>query len=269
MSVKSNVFKLSNGIYIPTIGFGTSPLKDDVCYQAVLDALHAGYRHIDTAAVYLNEAAVGKAIRDSNIPREEIFVTSKLPAHIKNYNGTFDAFWQSLKALDLDYIDLYLIHAPWPWDDKEGDYSAGNVTAYLALEKLYESKRIRAIGVSNFGPKELNHILNNTTIDPHVNQIKYHLGFLQEETVKFCQERGILIEAYSPLGRSSILEHEVITKIAEKLQKTPAQICLRFILDQHIVPLPRSKTPERIIENSDLDFEIDDNDIIKLKAITL
>ena len=267
MDTQIGTFKLNNGVIIPSIGFGTSPLKDEVCYQAVRDALDAGYRHIDTAAMYLNEAAVGQAIRDSKIPRHEIFVTSKLPAHVKNYNGTLDAFWKSLKALNLDYIDLYLIHAPWPWDDQGSDHSAGNITAYLALEKLYEANRIRAIGVSNFGPKELDNIIHNTRIIPQVNQIKYHIGHLQEETVLYCKQKGILIAAYSPLGKGAVLERDDLKQMAEKYQVTPAQLGLKFILKQEIIPLPRSKTKSRIIENAQLNFDIEKNDLEILKNI--
>ncbi|MFU8787112.1 MAG: aldo/keto reductase [Candidatus Izemoplasmataceae bacterium] len=267
MSSLNEFYELNNGIKLPKIGFGTSPLKGDEAYQAVKRALDYGYRHIDTAALYNNEDMIGKAIVDSEIPREDLFLTTKLDASIKNYDDAIEAFNQSLDKLNLNYVDLYLIHAPWPWDDKEGDYRAGNIAVYKALETLYHEGKIKAIGVSNFTKGDLENILANCKVTPAVNQIRYFVGIDQEETISFCQSNSILIEAYSPLGRGEILEHDTLINLSKKYGKTPAQVCLRYLIDQHIAPLPRSKTPLRIKENLELDFSLSKDDIKTLKAI--
>ncbi|MDD4194654.1 MAG: aldo/keto reductase, partial [Acholeplasmataceae bacterium] len=177
MSVKNEFYTLSNGVKMPKIGLGTWQVPDgDITYQSVLAALKNGYRHIDTAAAYRNERSVGKAIRDSGIPREEIFVTSKLQSHIKTYEGAIEGFHKTLEELGFDYLDLYLIHAPWPWNEIGKNCDEGNVLAYKAMEELYEQGKIRAIGVSNFGPRELDNIINHTKIVPHANQIAFFIG---------------------------------------------------------------------------------------------
>lgn len=178
---------LNNGINMPIIGFGTGSLKDQKAYESVLYALEIGYRHIDTAAIYLNESQVGQAIVDSNIARSEIFITSKIPVNEKTYQGVLNAFDQSTKKLKTTYLDLYLIHAPWSWDFPESDHQKENSEVYRALEKLYKEGKIRAIGVSNFLPRHIDHLLETHTIKPQINQINSLLGFhkmIQWTTVK-------------------------------------------------------------------------------------
>ena len=268
MKVLNDVYVLSNGIKIPKIGFGTWQVPSgDVAYNSVAMALKNGYRHIDTAAAYQNEESVGQAVKDSGIPREEIFVTSKLQSHIKTYEGAIEGFNKTLEALGFDYLDLYLIHAPWPWNEIGKNCDEGNVLAYKAMEKLYEERKIRAIGVSNFSPKDLDNIIKHTKIVPHVNQIGYFIGNNQKETDDYCKEKNILVEAYSPLAIGYALKNPEIVKMAEKYQVSAAQICIRYCIQKGTAPLPKSTHENRIIENFNVDFEIDQMDMTYLDSI--
>ncbi len=267
MKVINQSFALNNGIMIPKLGFGTSPLKGDDAYQAVLTALKNGYRHIDTAALYDNEDAVGRAIKDSGINRSALFVTSKLESSIKTYQGALDAFNVTMEKLGLEVLDLYLIHAPWPWSDKGSNHDHGNVQAYKALEKLYLDGRIKAIGVSNFSPKDLDNILSHCTIVPAVNQMAYFIGYRQQETIDYCLQKNIQITAYSPLGKGKLLTNQSLLDIAKKYDVTPAQIALKYIIQKNIAPLPRSKTPHNILNNTQLDFNLRNEDILVLDYI--
>ncbi|MDY0074558.1 MAG: aldo/keto reductase [Acholeplasmataceae bacterium] len=268
MKTIHETYVLKNGVKIPKVGFGTWQVPSgDIAYNSVMLALKNGYRHIDTAAAYQNEASVGKAIKDSGIPRDQIFVTSKLQSHIKTYQGALDAFAKTLKELDMDYLDLYLIHAPWPWNEMGKDCSAGNVEAFKAMEKLYKEGKIKAIGVSNFSPKDMDNILKHCEIIPHVNQIAFFIGNNQEETHNYCNDKGILVEAYSPLAIGYALSNETIQKMAKKYNVTAAQLCIRYCIDKGTVPLPKSTHESRIIENTGLEFKISDEDIKFLDTI--
>jgi diketogulonate reductase-like aldo/keto reductase len=258
---------LSNGVEVPTLGFGTWQIKDgEEAYESTLKALKLGYRHIDTAAAYRNEASVGKAIKDSGIPRKEIFITTKLQSHLKDYDQTFIEFELSRERLGVDYIDLYLIHAPWPWSEwsTNPDYSQGNIAAWKAMEKLYQQKKVRAIGVSNFEIDHLNKLLKETTIVPHANQIPLWIGRPQIELRAFCKERGIAIEAYSPLATGRIFKLDLLNTLAKKYQRTPAQVAIRFTVQLGAITLPKSVNPIRIEENGQLDFTISDEDMVAL-----
>lgn len=268
MKTIHDVYVLKNGVKMPKVGFGTWQIPDgEVCYTAVSQALKHGYRHIDTAAAYRNEASVGKAIKDSGIPRDQVFVTSKLQSHIKTYQETLDAFDKTLKELDMEYLDLYLIHAPWPWNEMGKDCSKGNVEAFKAMEKIYRDGKVRAIGVSNFSPKELDNILKHCEIIPHVNQIAFFIGNNQEETHTYCQAKGILVEAYSPLAIGYALSNEVIQNMAKDYKVTPAQLCIRYCIEKGTAPLPKSIHESRIIENTGLDFKMKEEDIKLLDTI--
>jgi diketogulonate reductase-like aldo/keto reductase len=268
MSVLKEKFVLSNGIEIPKIAFGTWQIPNgDVAYDAVRLALKHQYRHIDTAAAYKNEPSVGKAIKDSGIPREEIFVTTKLESHIKTYQGALDAFDKTLKDLGLSYVDLYLIHAPWPWSEIGKNCDKGNIDAWKALEVIYKSGRAKAIGVSNFSVHDLENIMAHTNIVPHVNQIALHIGRDQSEIEDYCKKHKILVEAYSPLGTGKILDKPEIVDMAKKYQVTPAQICIRYCLEKHTLPLPKSTHESRMIENSHVDFRISADDMKILETI--
>ena len=266
--MKDKYFTLSNGIKIPAVGFGTWQVKDGKdAYESVKWALEVGYRHIDTASVYGNEVSVAKAIKDSGIDRKDIFITTKLPATIKTYEEALDSFNSSLKNLNTSYIDLYLIHAPWPWSDVGGDYTEGNIEAWKAIIHLYQQKKIRAIGVSNFHAKDIEALIKATNVKPMVNQIRYFIGNTQEAITSYCQANDILVEAYSPLATGQILENEKLKRIAEKYHTTIAKICLRYCYQKNTLPLPKSVHKERIYDNLDFDFEIDKEDIDFLDSL--
>lgn len=268
MSILKETYELYNGVKLPKIGFGTWQIEDgEDAYNSVSLALKNGYRHIDTAQGYQNEESVGRAIRDSKIPREEIFVTSKLESHIKNYDDAKKAFEQTLKALGFEYLDLFLIHAPWPWSEMGKDCSEGNVEAFRAMEDAYKEGKIRAIGVSNFSPSDLENIIINNDIVPHVNQIGYFIGLDQTDTIEYCRKHNIFVEAYSPLGIGYLLANEDIKKVAQKYDRSTAQICIKYLLQKGVAPLPKSTHESRIIENAQMDFEIDKNDMNYLDTI--
>ncbi|MDE7385119.1 MAG: aldo/keto reductase [Anaeroplasmataceae bacterium] len=266
--MKDKYFTLTNGVKIPAVGFGTWQTKEgQEAYDSVRWALEAGYRHIDTAYIYGNEKSIAKAIRDSKINRKEIFITTKLPADIKTYDETIKYFNASLENLKTDYIDLYLIHAPWPWSDVGGDYTEGNIEAWKAFIDLYNQKKIKAIGVSNFHPKDIEALLSATHVKPMVNQIRYFIGNTQEKVTSYCQDNDILVEAYSPLATGQILENEKLNALAEKYHTTIAKICLRYCYQKNTLPLPKSVHKERIFDNLDFDFIIDKEDMNYLDSL--
>jgi diketogulonate reductase-like aldo/keto reductase len=268
MKTVMDTYTLANGVKMPKIGFGTWQIPNgDAAYNAVRLALKHGYRHIDTAEGYQNEESVGRAIKDSGIPRKDIWITTKLESHIKTYEGALEAFEKSLKELNVDYIDLFIIHAPWPWSEIGKDCSEGNVLAYKAMEKVYKEGKVRAIGVSNFQPKEIQNILDHCDVVPLVNQIGFFIGNNQQETHEFCKARNILIEAYSPLAIGHALSNETIQKMASKYTVSPAQICIRYCIEKGTAPLPKSTHESRIIENTKVDFIINKEDMAILDAI--
>jgi len=261
MNTLTETYTLHNGLKIPKIAFGTWQIPNEDVYQATLDALSVGYRHIDTAKSYHNEEGVGRAIKDSGIPREEIFVVSKLRAPAISTQATLEAFEVQLKELDLDYIDMYLIHAPWPWNDRGNSVTKENIEAWKAMETLYKAGKIRAIGVSNFSPSDLQAIIDACAIVPMVNQIRFSVGFTQNETVEFCQKHNILVEAYSPLGTGSVFGDEKLKDIADRNNVSVAQLCLRYCLDKGTLPLPKTRSKDRMAENANLDFTLTQEDI--------
>ncbi|MCM1337920.1 MAG: aldo/keto reductase [Candidatus Amulumruptor caecigallinarius] len=250
-------YTLSNGVKIPSIGFGTWQAPDgDVATEAVKCALRSGYRHIDTAAAYDNEKSVGRGIAESGIPRDEIFVTSKVWNTERGYDTTLRAFDKSLADLGLDYLDLYLIHWPATAHQFE-DWELINTRTWQAMERLYSEGRVRAIGVSNFLPHHLKPLIDSVELAPMVNQIELHPGWMQHDCVTYCREMGIQIEAWSPLGRGRVLSDPTVLAIAEAHDKSTAQVCLRWELQHGWLPLPKSVTPSRIRENLDVfDFEL-------------
>lgn len=271
MKSQLDTYKLSNGVEIPCIGFGTWQTPNgDVAVQAVQCALESGYRHIDTAAVYGNEASVGKAIRMSGVRREELFVTTKLWNNRHSYDQALKAFDESLDKLGLDYLDLYLIHWPNPIDLREGDrWIQANAEAWRAMEELYEAGRIRAIGISNFRVHHMEALLKTAKVVPHVNQIRLCPGDTQDETVAFSRAHGMLAEAYSPLGIGRIFEVPEMQALAQKYGRSIAQICIRWSLQRGYLPLPKSVTPSRIQENLKVfDFALDDEDVSLIAGLT-
>ena len=248
---------LNNGVTIPQVGLGVFQTKEGAeVERAVESALEAGYRLIDTAAAYGNEAGVGKAVKASGLPREEVFITTKLWNANHAYEDALRAFDESLSKLDCGYIDLYLIHWPLPM---EGKFTQ----AWKAMERLYADKRVRAIGVSNFKPHHLDELLKGAQTVPAVNQIELHPLFQQKATRAYCAEHGIAVESYSPLMQAGeALEHPVIANLAQKYGKTPAQVILRWHVQSGFIVIPKSVKPERIRENIDLfDFELSEQDM--------
>lgn len=265
--MEEKAFKLYNNVTIPCIGFGTWQISPKDAYTSTLCALKCGYRHIDTAYAYGNEKEIGMAIKDSLIPREEIFVVTKLPAEIKTYEGAKEYFYSSLKNLGLEYVDLYLIHAPWPWDEIGRDCSKENIEVWKAFIELYNAKLIRSIGVSNFNKSDIENLITATKVKPMVNQICYFISHRQEDVVSYCQSNDILIEAYSPLGTGKILNKEVLIELAHKYNKSVANICIKYCLQNECLPLPKSIHESRIKENLDLDFVISDEDMKYLDSL--
>ncbi|TWT27092.1 aldo/keto reductase [Planomicrobium sp. CPCC 101110] len=264
---KEGIFTFHNGVEIPDIGFGTWQIPNEEAYAAVTTALENGYTHIDTALAYQNEENVGKAVRDFRLAREEVFITSKLPAQTKGYEETLQAFEETVSNLGVDYLDLYLIHAPWPWTEIGKDCTEGNIQSWKAMERLYNDGKIRAIGVSNFSESDIQALLDACDIVPMANQIPFYIGRDQESLLAFCAKHNIVVEAYSPLATGQILSSPPILEMAEKYGVTPAQLCIRYCLERGTLPLPKSTNEARIIENSQLDFTISKEDIETLDAI--
>ncbi|MCQ8266181.1 aldo/keto reductase [Streptococcus suis] len=262
-------YLMNNGLTIPAVGFGTYQSQDgEEVYQAVLAALKAGYRHIDTAALYGNEASIGQAIKDSGIPREELFITTKLWNDAHGYEEAKEAFAISLEKLGLDYVDLYLIHWPNPVAIRDR-WQEANAATWKAMEELVVAGKIRTIGVSNFMVHHLEELLKTATIVPAVNQIRLAPGVYQEDIVAYCKDKGIIIEAWSPLGRGELFSHPTMLTLAEKYGKTVAQLALAWSWAHDFLPLPKSVTESRIIENLGFqDIELEATDIEKITAIT-
>ena len=257
----NDTFTLNNGYKIPCIGFGTWQTPDgDTAVNAVKDAVKLGYKHIDTAAIYGNEVSIGKAIKESGINRNELFITSKVWNKERGYKTTLAAFDKTLNDLQLDYLDLYLIH--WPASQNQfKDWDNINLETWKAMTELYKAGKIKSIGVSNFMPHHLKSLME-TEVKPMVNQIEFHPGFMQEETVKYCNDNNILIEAWSPLGTGKMLNNSTLKEIASKYNKSAAQLCIRWCLQNNTLPLPKSVTSSRIKENTEIfDFNISDEDM--------
>jgi len=255
-------YKLSNGVEIPCVGFGTWQTPDgDVCVSSVLSAIEAGYRHIDTAQGYGNEESVGIAVKKSGVPRKELFITSKLTNSEHGYEKTLAAFEGTMKKLDMDYLDLFLIHWPNPVAFRN-NWQEANAGSWKAFEELYRAGRIRSIGISNFHPHHIVELMKTATVAPMVNQIRLAPGDTQDEVVDYCRSKDMVLEAYSPLGIGKIFEVPEMKRLAEKYDRSIAQICIRWSLQRGYLPLPKSVTPARIKENTRVfDFELDVADV--------
>ncbi|GGI13667.1 aldo/keto reductase [Gottfriedia solisilvae] len=254
--------KLYNGVEMPWIGLGVFKVNDgEEVVQSVKAALRNGYKSIDTAAIYGNEEGVGQAIKDSNIPREELFITTKLWNSDQGYESTLNAFETSLQKLGLDYLDLYLIH--WPGKDKYKE-------TWKAFEKLYKDGRVRAIGVSNFQIHHLEDLISSSEIKPMVNQVEYHPHLTQSELLSFCKKEGIQLEAWSPLKQGQLLKDPTLEEIARKYNKSVAQVILRWDLQNGVVTIPKSIKEHRIIENANIfDFYLEDEDMERISGLNI
>ena len=261
--ISKNGFVLENGIEMPFIGFGTYKVKEE---KIILDALDAGYRHLDTARKYENEKIIGNALKECNIQRRDLFITSKVWKTDLGYDNTLRSFEASLNDLGLQYMDLFLIH--WPQSSPDADWKPVLTETWRAMERLYDEGIVTAIGVSNHLPQHLMHIMKNCHTRPMVNQLEFHPGSTQAFTTNFCLNQGIQVEAWSPLGRAALLEHPFILELAQKYGKSPAQICLRFCLQSNILPLPKASSPQRLQENLDIfDFDLDLEDVYRLSTM--
>ena len=259
-------FVLTNGVKIPEVGYGTWLIKNDVAYECVRNAIEAGYTHIDSAQAYGNEENVGKAIRECGLPREKIFLTTKVQAEIKDYKKAKKSIEKSLETLGLDYIDLILIHCPQPWALFRGKrrFFKENKEVWKALEEAYEEGKVKSIGVSNFLVDDLENILEDCKIKPMVNQILCHIGNTPIDVIKYCQENDIVVESYSPIAHGAALKNPAIVKMAEKYNVSVAQLCIKYTLQLDTVSLPKASSKEHIIDNLKLDFEISEEDMIEL-----
>ena len=259
-------FVLSNGVKVPEIGYGTWLISNDSAYGCVLNAIEAGYTHIDSAQAYGNEENVGKAIRECGLPREKIFLTTKVQAEFKSYEKAKKSIDKSLKTLGLDYIDLILIHCPQPWMLFRGKrrFFKENKEVWRALEDAYNEGKVKAIGVSNFLVDDLENILEDCRIKPMVNQILCHIGNTPMDVIKFCQENDIVVESYSPIAHGAALKNPTIIKMAEKYNVSVAQLCIKYTLQLDTISLPKASSKEHIIDNLKLDFEISEEDMIEL-----
>jgi diketogulonate reductase-like aldo/keto reductase len=251
--------RLNNGVEIPYLGLGTYQLKGKAAHTPVMEALRLGYRHIDTARIYKNEEVVGQAIHDSGIPREELFITTKLWNEDQGYDSTLRALEKSLAALKLDYLDLYLIH--WPVPKKR-------LESWKALTEIYQQKKARAVGVSNFEIRHLEELLSSSDLVPAINQIEIHPFLYDRELIQYCESKTIEVEAYSPLTKGRRIHDPSITTIARKHGKTPAQVFIRWCLEHDWIVLPKSRRLERIKENSEVfDFSLSQEDLQELDSL--
>ncbi|WP_144794910.1 aldo/keto reductase [Kocuria palustris] len=268
MSILNEKTTLTGGVEIPVLGLGTWFIEDDQAAEAVRTAIEIGYRNIDTAQAYGNERGVGEGVRTSGVPREELFVSSKLAAEIKDYDGAVAAIDESLERLGIGHLDLMLIHAPQPWDDfRGGDYAEGNREAWRALEDAHRAGKLRSIGVSNFLPADLGNVIDHGTVTPHVNQVLAHPGNTPHELIDCCREQGILIEAYSPMGHGEILRHPDLQAMAQTYDVSVAQLCIRYTLQLGAVSLPKTANPEHMRSNAAVDFVISDEDMATLRDL--
>ena len=261
----TDCFILSNGVKMPCIGYGTwQTPSGETAKECVKTAIDVGYRHIDTAWIYGNEKDVGEGIKLSGVKREDIFLTSKHWVTERGYEKTINAVETSLKNLGVDYLDLYLIH--WPCVEKlTPDWKEINASTWKGFEKMYKDGKIRAIGVSNFQKKHLEALNTYAEIKPMVNQIEFHPGYTQIDNVKFSQDIGMTVQAWSPLGSGAVLKDPTLTEMAKKYGKSVAQLCVRFALQCGVVPLPKSLNRDRMIANADVfDFVLSDEDVQKL-----
>ncbi|TVP93222.1 aldo/keto reductase [Alkalibacterium sp.] len=257
----TDTYTMNNGLKIPVIGFGTWQANDDEAKLSVLWALEAGYRHIDTAAGYKNEEEVGEALKESGVPREEVFVTTKLDNKSHGYEKTKSAIKDSLEKLDCDYIDLLLIHWPNPIASRD-NWKEDNAASWKAMEEAVEEGKIKSLGVSNFHARHLDPLMETAKIKPAVNQILLNPSEMQPEVVEYNKKHDIISEAYSPLGTGKIFDVNELKVLADKYNKTIAQLVLKWSLQHGFLPLPKTVTKERVWENADVfDFEIKDEDM--------
>ncbi|MCA9626123.1 MAG: aldo/keto reductase [Myxococcales bacterium] len=266
-TILKDTYALQNGVAIPRIGLGTWKIPNAEASKAVQDAVAIGYRHIDTARAYDNEAGVGEGVRACGVPRERLFITSKIPAEVKDYDSAVQEIDASLKALGLETIDLMLIHSPQPWD-QFGDaerFFVENREVWRALEEAYEAGKLRAIGVSNFAQVDLDSLLETCSVRPMVNQIRVHITQTPVDLIQQSLSRGMLVEAYSPIAHGNLLENERVGAIAKRYGVSIPQLSIRYTLQLGLLALPKTANPQHMVDNVDVDFFITDDDMQALK----
>ena len=270
MSILNENYTLSNGVQIPKLGLGTWFINDKDAAEAVRQAVKLGYRLVDTAQAYMNEAGVGEGVRTCGLPREQIFVTDKIAAEAKSYEDAKKSIDDMLAKTGLDYIDLVIIHAPQPWKkwrNKKDRYFEENKQVWKAMEKAYKAGKLKAIGVSNFLQDDLESLLPSCEIKPMVNQVLCHISNTPKELIAFCEKEGILVEAYAPIAHGKVLKNKEIAAMANKYGVTVAQLCIRYDLQLGTVALPKTANPAHMKENAAVDFTISDEDMAALKNI--
>lgn len=262
-------YRLSNGVAIPKLGLGTWFIDDDKAAQAVRAAVEQGYRLVDTAQAYGNERGVGEGVRTCGLRREEIFVTSKVAAEAKTYESAARSLEETLSKMGLAYLDLMIIHSPQPWAEfgVENRYFAENKEVWRALEDAYAAGKVRAIGVSNFLQDDLENLLADSRIEPMVNQILLHITNTDIPLLHYCQDKNILVEAYSPIAHGEALKNPAITQMATKYGVTPAQLCIRYVIQLGTVALPKTANPAHMRDNAAVDFVISDEDMQTLQQL--
>jgi len=268
--ILNETFALANGGAIPKLGLGTWRIDDAAVERVVREATAIGYRHFDTAQAYGNEHGVGAGLRASGVPRDDLFVTTKLAAESKRYADAKSRIDGSLQALALDHIDLMLIHSPQPWAEfrEGGDFDAGNLEAWRALEEAQQAGKFRVIGVSNFERADLDNILRHGTVKPAVNQVLAHVGNTPFDLIDYCRDQGILVEAYSPVAHGAALRSADLGGLAAKYGVGVAQLCIRYCLQLGLLPLPKSTNADHMRSNAAVDFEIAADDMAKLTSLS-
>lgn len=264
--ILQETYKLENGVTIPKLGLGTWCIDNDKAAQAVRTAVALGYRLIDTAQAYKNEQGVGEGIRSCGVPREELFVASKVAAELKTYEAAAASIEETLKKMGLDYLDQMIIHAPQPWSEFRDTkrYFAENKAVWRALEDAQAAGKVRVIGVSNFLQDDLENLLSDCRVQPMVNQILLHISNTDQELLNFCKEQHIQVEAYSPIAHGEALKNPVIAQMAKKYGVSAAQLCIRYVLQLGTVALPKTADPQHMAENAAVDFVLTPEDMAAL-----
>jgi len=266
----SKTLALSNGIVVPQLALGTWFIDDDKAAEAVREAVKIGYRHVDTAQAYANERGIGEGVRTAGIPREELFVTTKVAAEHKDYESAARSIDESLAVMGLDYLDMVIIHSPQPWvevNQSDDRYFEGNLEVWRALTDAYKAGKIRAIGVSNFQKEDIDNIWDNAEVKPMVNQVLCHISNTPLDLIDYCQSKGIVMEAYSPVAHGEALKNPKIAEMAAKYGVTIPQLCIRYDLQLGMITLPKTANPEHMKSNADVDFEISSEDMEALKHV--
>lgn len=262
-------YTLLNGVEIPKLGLGTWEISNENVVQAIKEAVNMGYHHIDTAQGYLNESGVGEGIRTCGIKRAEMFVTTKLDAAVNSYTKAVESIDQSLKKMNIGYIDLMLIHSPKPWQKfhESNAYFKENREVWKALEESYKAGKLRAIGISNFKEADIDNILESCNVKPMVNQILAHISNTPKELIQYTQNKGILVEAYSPIGHGELMKNKQVSTIAEKYQVSVPQLSIRYCIQLGMLPLPKTENPKHMKINAAVDFVISENDMNILENV--